>query len=527
VIEVECIAAKVPKLIKDYLAEDEHLKPFYAFAPNMTGLQQAAQKRSAFPVDRSTLVRVLQQQQKDSAFTSEASKTNTAILLEEDVFTITTGHQLCVLGGPLFFFYKILSAVKLSEQAREKGLKVVPVYWMASEDHDFEEIRSTQVGDTVYDWGQDLTGPVGRHALSGFQGAIEQLRKELNALPGWEATGAFIAELYAEGKTLAQATRDLVHWAFSAYGVVVIDADDPALKALFKKQMEEDIRTGAAFNSVEASSAKLNDLGHATQVTPRRINLFYMKDGYRERLDVNEEGVATVDGKSHWSMEDIIAHLAQEPASFSPNVVLRPMYQEVILPNLCYVGGPGELSYWLQLKAAFDHMNVFYPQLVLRDMVVLMDAKTGKRMEQLKLNAQDVYRPEETILKEKLREIGTHEYLVDERKSTIDKVLKELEAELEAFDPTLAESTRAEHQRIVNRLAVLQKKVLRADKRQNETLERRLGEWKAVVHPNGVPQERVLNWLSFFTESSLSEGLDMLYKHFDPLDGSLKVATLK
>ncbi len=526
-IEVECIEASVPKLIQDYLKESAVLKEFYTFSPSLEGLRSAAAERVKFPVDRQTLVDVLKSQFEASSHTSKSAKANIDRLLEVDVYTITTGHQLCVLGGPLFFFYKILSAVKWSQLAEEQGIKSVPVYWMASEDHDFEEIRSTQIGGKTYDWGEDLIGPVGRHSLAGFQQALQQLSSEFDGLPGWKETGAFIASLFAAEKTLAQATRDLVQWAFGDMGVVVIDADDPKLKSLFTAQMLKDIFEATAQKGVEEASHALAKHDYGTQVTPRAINLFYMLDGYRERLEWQEGKVVTVDGKYEWTPEALKAHVNEHPERFSPNVVLRPMYQEVILPNLCYIGGPGELSYWLQFKQAFASMDVFFPQLMLRDMAVLMDAKTAKRMEQLGLSPTDVYRSEEELLKEQLRANGTHEFLVEERRKRIDVHMQELEEALEQFDPTLAESTRAEHQRILNRLEALKKKVLRADKRKNETLERRLSEWKDVVHPGGVPQERVLNWLSFFTDRSLSDGLEEMRKQFNPMEGYVRVITIK
>jgi len=251
-----------------------------------------------------------------------------------------------------------------------------------------------------------------------------------------------------------------------------------------------------------------------------------MEEGVRERIVRSEKGFATADATKHWTSEELFKLSASSPESFSPNVALRPLYQECILPNLGYIGGPGELSYWLQLKGVFDAVDVFFPGLVLRDMAVLIDDKAQKRMQQLDLSASDVYGDREAILKAIVRKEGSHEYIVGDMAQVLKEQLSQIAAELALFDATLGESARAEQKRILKRMEVLQKKVLRADKRRHDVSARRLAEFLEATFPNAVPQERVHHWLMYTNEETRTAFLSGLIDSFNPLDPQLKAFQL-
>lgn len=520
------IPPKLPGLIERYLAGDASLDAFYSVVPSLQGLMEAAKSRKLPKEERRILVEVLTEQAESSHYTSPKTRTNIQRLAHEEVYTVVTGHQLCIYGGPMFFPYKILSAIRLAMDLEKNGVKTVPVYWMASEDHDFEEANHIFIGSEKVVWNRDSGGAVGPMLLQGVEAFQAELREIFKDDPFKLATLDTLAEIYTPNRTLAEATRDLVHWMFGSLGIVVIDAADARLKAIFAPIVQRELTEGFSSDAVASNTAMLHESGYQGQITPRDINLFWMEEGVRERIVRSEKGFATADATKHWTSEELFKLSASSPESFSPNVALRPLYQECILPNLGYIGGPGELSYWLQLKGVFDAVDVFFPGLVLRDMAVLIDDKAQKRMQQLDLSASDVYGDREAILKAIVRKEGSHEYIVGDKAQVLKEQLSQIAAELALFDATLGESARAEQKRILKRMEVLQKKVLRADKRRHDVSARRLAEFLEATFPNAVPQERVHHWLMYTNEETRTAFLSGLIDSFNPLDPQLKAFQL-
>ena len=517
------LPVSVPKLIQDYLSWEEQLEPYCSVRPELNELL-AYSKRKAFPAKRRrVIVDVLKEQAGKSKYASDVTRKQIELLSEDDANTVVTGHQLCIYGGPMFFPYKILSAVRLAKRLNDEGAKVVPVYWMASEDHDFEEVNHVYIGEKKFQWDRPSGGAVGPMTLEGIEQFQKELRSEFEQDPVRQDTLKVLESIYRPDRTLAQATQDLVYWLFGDLGVVVIDAADPRLKSEFKDVLKQELLTNDSLEAVTQTTQELTDLGYGGQVTPREINLFWMEEGLRSRIVRTSDGFATPEGDRNWSRDEMLDALEKYPERFSPNVVMRPVYQEFILPNLAYIGGPGELSYWLQLKGVFDRLNVEFPSLVLRDMAVLLDERTAKRMSQLGLGERDVYGDQVSLFKELVRKEGSHEHWVEEAREQVKAELESMMKEIDAFDPTLGESARAEEKRILNRLEVLRKKVLRADKRQHDTTNRRLQEILSSTYPNSSPQERVHHWLMYTQRDSMNDFWAELLVAFDPLSPGLKV----
>jgi len=517
------IAPSLPKLVADYFNDAESLRSFYSLKPSLNGLVEAAKKRNAFPVNRNILVEVLAAQCENSKYATSKTLKQINRLQSEDVFTVTTGHQLCIYGGPMFFIYKILSTIKACELLQEAGVQAVPVYWMASEDHDFEEINHVFYHAQKASWDVDAKGPVGRLKLDG----LEAFKKALSGMMGNDQLKAEtmkkMDEIFHASKTLADAIRDFVYWLFAESGVVVIDADSVPLKKLFSGVVRQELETSASFNAVNASTQQLVDLGYGGQVTPREINLFWMQDGYRERIEKTASGFQTVDGQHAWSANELFQQLDRHPECFSPNVVLRPVYQEVLLPNLAYIGGPGELSYWLQLKGVFDAYKVFFPAILLRDMAIILSEKTVKRLGQLDISVGDVHTPFDELFNTLVRRQGSHEHLVEDKTTEIGQILSTLAASIGEFDQSLERSAQTERTRILKRLEVLQKKILRSDRKNSEVIERQLQEVYIDVRPNNAPQERIENFLRFTNEQQRVAFVKGLLSKFDPFERKIKV----
>ncbi|MDP4586886.1 MAG: bacillithiol biosynthesis cysteine-adding enzyme BshC, partial [Flavobacteriales bacterium] len=287
---------------------------------------------------RGVLANTLLEQYGDLA--TGAVHENIEALRAADTLTVTTGHQLNIFTGPAFFIYKISHTIRLAEAMAKKypEKRFVPVYWMATEDHDFEEINHVHVYREKLTWDTPSGGPVGRMKTTG----LSTLAEEFIALIKPDEHVAEMLREYAKQGNLAAATRFLVNALFQHLGLIVLDADTPHLKAFFANEMVDDIAHGSAMDVVATLNSEITAAGLSVQVNPRRVNLFYLADGLRLRIDM--EGEKLVAGNYQWTMDEITAEIKRNPEKFSPNVILRPLYQETLLPNVAVVGGPGEVS---------------------------------------------------------------------------------------------------------------------------------------------------------------------------------------
>ena len=369
----------------NYINQDPSLKPFYDLPPTKKSFKRIIDKRKFDDTKREILNDILNQQYTDF-HVRKATVTNIERLKEKNTYTITTGHQLNIFTGPLYFVYKILTVINACEILNKEypDHHFVPVFWMASEDHDIDEIRSFSLFGKKYDWDTGQTGPVGRMNP-------ESLKEVLEMLP--ERSEIF-EKAYLEYGSLAKSVRYYVNELFGVDGLVVIDADDPTLKSQIIHVIKDDLLDHHANDLVESTSSDLAELGYKTQVYPRAINLFYLNGNIRRRI-IKEEGIFKVfETDIEFAEDEILRELESSPEKFSPNVILRPLYQEIILPNIAYVGGPAEIAYWLQLKNMFDHFDTQFPILLPRNFALIINKGLVKKMQKLMISVEEIMQPE-------------------------------------------------------------------------------------------------------------------------------------
>ena len=488
----------------DYLNGSPKLAPTHSFDPTVEGFEKSLSYKKLSQEYRSTLSRVLSEQYTDVTV-SDAVKENISLLTDQATFTVTTGHQLNIFTGPLFFIYKIVSAINICKILKSKfpEYNFVPVYWMASEDHDFEEIDHTYVDGKKYQWATDQSGAVGRFATDG-------LAELADSIPG---NTAIFKNAYTSGKTLAQAVRQYVNDLFGAEGLVVIDADNSELKAEFASVMEDDLLNHSAFKAVNSKSEYLVDQGYKPQLNPREINLFYLEDGLRSRIERDGELYKVVDTEISFSKTEILALLKSNPEKFSPNVILRPLYQEVILPNLGYVGGPGELAYWLQYKEMFDFYKVDFPVLMPRTFGLYLDKNIQRKSEKLKLEFGDLFTEVEQLKKKFVHSLNTQLDLQSERQQVAQtyESLKKLASEI---DVTLIQHVDAQLEKHRQCLDKIQNKFVKAEKRNREDEMAKIMALKEYTFPGGTLQERKVNFLSIPSNTFVSDVIN----NTDPFD---------
>lgn len=442
------------------------------------------------------------------------------LLEEPHTFTVTTGHQLNLFTGPLYFIYKIFHVVKLAESLKKAypTHNFVPVYWMASEDHDFEEINHFHLFQQRISWETEQGGAVGRFEIKEFEEVRNQLRDKFRNDADYLD---WMLSFYKDGQTLAQATFHLVHELLGKYGVLILDADRKELKSLFIPIFKKEISEEFSSLAVENTSEKLVDKGYKTQVHPREINLFYLEKNKRSRIIyTNDKGYQL--GDEFFTQEETLELIDNYPERFSPNVVLRPVYQEVILPNLCYVGGGGEMAYWLQLKGVFDTLNVPYPLLQVRNSIQLIDSMLKLKMDKLNLKVEDLFMDINQIKKSYALNNASVELDFSLIEDTAKELATKMEELIEEADKGLIGYAKSESVKIKKQVDTIKQKLIRHEKKKQETAMKQIDQvWQKSFPGNGLQErkENVFEWMAKSGKGSL----DQWYEFIDPFEKDLMV----
>ena len=509
------------KIALDYLSENERLKPFYNRFSKISSFKDQMREKSENYRHRLQLTSVLQNQYSRANLKSPSLE----LLKSENAFTITTGHQVCLFTGPLYFFYKIISAIntckKLSESYPDNHF--IPIYWMATEDHDFEEANHFYLPSGKIEWESGQGGAVGRMKTVGMEQVVEELREKLGiGYSSGELIDLF-TKAYVAHKTISEATRFLVHQIFGSYGVLVVEADDPELKKLAIPAFEMELTKSVAEQAMRDSDKALAEAGYHLQVEPHAINLFYLDEELRERIEKDDSGTYKVlRTNKKFTQEEILDELHEHPEKFSPNVILRPLYQEIILPNLAYIGGGGELAYWFQLKSVFESFGIPFPVLMLRNSVMIVDAPTQERMNQLGISVQDIFQPQQELEDELVHNASSESLELDKEREDLEKVFLAIEARLRKINSDLEKSVRSGYARTDRIVRNLEKKMIRAERKKQEILTGRLEKVYNYLLPRGGLQERNMNFAPIY----LSFGktfVDQLIENLNPFDFTFTV----
>lgn len=481
------------QLVIDYLANAPELEPFYQFRPNREGMQQAIEKRKQYPVNRRLLVEVLQEQYQDYELDEGLIK-QLELLKAETTFTICTAHQPNLMTGYLYFFFKIIHAARLAQYLKEEfaNYDFVPVFYIGSEDNDFEELSVFKYHGKTYRWVSNQTGAVGRMKTDDLTSLMEELKQDLfSSKPEQDFLIKAITEAYEKKETISEAIRYITHLFLGRFGVLVLDADDPRLKREYLKVMEDELIHQTAFPMVQAASKALNEL-YKAQAYARPINLFYLKDDLRERIvQKDEQHWEVVHTDIVWlSKEALLEELNEHPDRFSPNVILRGPYQETILPDVAFIGGGSEVAYWMQLKQIYDYYHIFFPTLVLRQSALWMQDQEVRLQEKLALKDEDLFESLTNLEKTIVKTESAHDLNLDEEQERGARLLHDIKVKATAIDPTLGPSSEATLAKIKKLLLRLEKKMVRAEKRHHADKMRQLEKLKHALFPGGSLQER-------------------------------------
>ncbi|OZV67534.1 bacillithiol biosynthesis cysteine-adding enzyme BshC [Winogradskyella aurantia] len=497
------------EFICDYLDEKPRLKSLYNRFPLLENFKaQIDEKSKAFNHGgREVLVEVLKEQYLDLP-ASDVTLDHIDSLKSRNTYTITTGHQLNLFTGPLYFLYKIISVLNLTRQLKATYLdyNFVPIYWMASEDHDFDEINYFNFRGKKIQWNSEQTGPVGHFNTEGLDSVFEILSAEFGVGKNAEQLKDWFKQAYLNHSNLADATRYLANELFGEYGLVVLDSDHKKLKRLFVPQIKKELLEETAFKNVSSTNETLEDLGLKVQVNPREINFFYINEGLRERIILEDKVYKVNNTSMSWNGDELIEHLIEMPERFSPNVIMRPLYQEVILPNLCYIGGGGEMIYWLQLKSSFEAQNVTFPMLLLRNSAVVKTQKQARKLDKLDIRNEDLFLKRNTFINKKVRQISNIDIDFSPQIKHLEEQFKALYKLAEQTDKSFLGAIKAQEVKQIKGLKHLEKRLLKAQKRKLADEISRCTDLQEELFPNGSLQERTTN----FSELYLEYGPDLI-----------------
>lgn len=514
------------KLMVDYLNQEANLKHLYNHFPTIENFkQQLDEKRANYPIEhRTVLCQALLSQYKNTK-TSEKTLEHINALAKENTFTVTTGHQLNLFTGPLYFLYKIISVINLAKELNAKypNENFVPVYWMATEDHDFEEINHFVFEEKVICWNRESKGPVGRLSTEGLDKVYEVFQSHI----GVGSNATYIKELfenaYLKHDNLTDATRYLANELFAEYGLVIIDGDDAELKKLFAPHIKEELLHQSAIKEVEKSYDTLSE--YFIQVNPRDINLFYIQDNLRERI-IYEDDIYKVNNTSiTFTKEAILTELENHPECFSPNVILRPLYQEVILPNLCYTGGGGELAYWLELKKVFDLHKITFPMLLLRNSVLLATSKQVEKMDKLELYWKDMFMKQSHLINAKTKEFSSIQFDFEQQRQFLEEQFKTLEEIALQTDKSFIGAVNAQKVKQLKGLDNLEKRLRIAEKRNHADKLERITLLQNELFPNNSLQERIVNFSVYYKEYG-NQLIKALFAQLEPLNQEFDIVIL-
>ncbi|WP_299363255.1 bacillithiol biosynthesis cysteine-adding enzyme BshC [Winogradskyella sp.] len=514
--------------ICDYLDEKPTLKGLYNRFPRLEGFKaQIEEKSLSFRSEARNLIAQVIKNQYTNLKTSELTNENIENLALENTFTITTGHQLNLFTGPLYFLYKIVSTINLTKELKEAypEYNFVPIYWMASEDHDFEEINYFNFKGKKIQWHSVQTGAVGHFNTDGLDEVFEVISAEFGSGNSAHQLKTWFKEAYLSHNNLADATRYLANELFGKYGLVILDADDRELKRLFIPHMEKELLEQVAFKHVSNTNEALEALGLKIQVNPREINLFYINKGLRERIVSEDNKFKVLNTDLSWTEEDLIKHLQEYPERFSPNVIMRPLYQEVILPNLCYIGGGGEMIYWLQLKSNFEAQGVTFPMLLLRNSALVKTKKQAEKLERLGISDKDLFLDRNTFINKKVRKISNIDIDFSDQIKHLEQQFEDLHSLAAQTDKSFLGAVKAQEAKQLKGLKYLEKRLLKAQRRTLKDQIQRCTDLQDQLFPNQSLQERNTNFSELYLQFG-DELISELMQALKPLSGQFSILTI-
>lgn len=521
---IHCDYNTIPNLAKfdlGYINQDPKLAKYLSFAPNLEGIDGAIKARVGQYKHRDKLQKILKKQHVN--YSNELLISSIDILANENSFCITTAHQPCLYGGPLYFVYKIASAIHLTNLLNDKypDYHFVPVYYMGSEDHDFEEINHLNLFGKTISWDRTEAGPVGRYSVEGLENVINSILGNFENDPIKKQR---LAELFGQFKNderYGDLIKQFVYTLFDGYPLIVVDPDDAEFKEFMIPVFEEELKNKRSSQMIQSTLKSLENDQYKIQAPGRDINLFYMLDGIRERIIIEDSKYKVINTDYSFSSSEIIQELNAHPDRFSANVILRPLYQETILPSVCFIGGGGEVAYWLELKELFQYFNVPYPVIIRRNSAAWLDKSLIKRIQKTGLTVLDFAAGLKDI-QDKYLQTNDSVVSLDKEKEQLKQLFSNIHEIVQKIDSSLSAKLAGDENNTLSKIAEWEGRLNKTLKARHDITLQQIAGIYEKLYPNNGLQERVESFLPYYAEYGM-EYIKTLVENFNPLDSSFLI----
>ncbi len=521
---------RTSKLYNDYLYDFDRVSRFYQQeGRDIDSLVARARTVTAQSFSRDQVADVLEDQNRRSGAGDE-TMANIARLRQSDSVVVITGQQAGLFTGPLYTILKALTAIKLAAQLREKGVNAVPMFWIAAEDHDFEEVNHTLLVNregrlqtfTYADPAGEDGRPVGNIVLTDeITPVIDEF---LAALPDSEFIPRLAGDLraaYAPGTGFADAFGMMMMSLLKKTGVVLINPLDDRLKAIAGEIYAGALDHGSEFSAhlVNQSSA-LETAGYHAQVhtSPDAVPLFILHDGRRTAMVRRDDGRYYLKGNERsFPADELIDTVRRCPSCFSPNVTLRPIVQDFLLPTLAYIGGPSEIAYFAQLGPNFTLLGCVEPLVLQRASLTIIEKRHAKTMNKYGIEIADLFEGQDELMRKVVeRSLDQNTSLVfDETEKLFDEQLEKLRASLVEVDPTLGDALKGSRDKIFYQLQHLRTRFVHNRTRRDEATAQQIERLVTIIYPHKNLQEREINAVYFLARYGY-ELIDRLYDEVEP-----------
>ena len=507
----------------EYTQKNPSLYPFFKYQADFKNFKTVIEDKAKKNFERAAIVEVLRgQYSKIDKY--DAVTQNIESLLNVKTFTVVTAHQPSLLLGPLYFVYKIISTIRLTRQLKSafSDCDFVPIFVIGGEDHDFEEVNNIQLFGKKIEWKNEESGAVGLMQTDSLSDVISELEQLLGSSENAKYLLEGVKNSYAEGQNYFVATAKLINYFFGKYGLVTLNMSDVSFKKLFIPILKDELLYQTSKKLVDESIEKLSNLGFKTQAAPREINLFYLLPQLRERIVLEDGKYSVLNTNLVFTEAEMLAEVERFPERFSPNVVLRPLYQELILPNLAYVGGGGELAYWLERKSQFEHYGVNFPMLIRRNSALWIDKNSAGKIEKLGFYETEIFENTDKLIKDFIKKNAKDDITLTDEKNAFSKIFERIELKASKIDTTLLNAIAAEKVKQIAVINQLEAKLTKAEKLKHEVSIQQIKAIKDKLFPSGGLQERSDNFMSIFLKQG-TDFFDILLENLDCLDNNFLI----
>ncbi len=501
----------------NYVTQHTSLRPFYKYTPNLDAFKSVIEDKSKASIPRQLLVNILKEQYSHFDL-NDTIQDNIDALLDKNTFTIITAHQPSLFTGPLYYIYKIITTINLVNALTNKypKYKFVPVFVSGAEDHDFEEINHFHIFGKTIEWSTEESGATGTMKTDSLNDVLLQLKEFIGNNENGEYLYKLIEKTHTKNEFYGMASLEMTHELFKHLGLLVLNMNHKKLKQHFIPFIKDEILNQVSAPLVNSEIENIKQAGYKAQAPPRPINFFYMIDQIRSMITLEDDIYKVKNSEIQFSKDEMIQEIENHPERFSPNVIMRPIFQESILPNLAYVGGGGELAYWMERQPQFDHFGINFPMLVRRNSALWVNKSMKKKIDKLDLTINDTFSINDAFIKEFIKKNSKNEVSIDQESKEIQEIIQKLAQKAEKIDPTLKPFVLGNSKSIEKVLEKIGGRLMKAEKSKMETQIKQLDYIKEKLYPKNGLQERYDNFIEYYMRYGESY-FEVLQNSFEPL----------